>query len=87
MARIILTLADIDDIKAYLHSKTFPTDLTGNKLAYFKRKVSDYIVRDNKLYFCEENITWKVLADDDKVAQDAIFESLHLPDHTGMKAM
>jgi Integrase core domain len=40
-----------------------------------------------KLYLKDADLTREIIANDDYVRQQEIFKSLHLPDHTGMKAM
>lgn len=56
--------------------------------ANFLRKVNKYVLKDGKLYFNSNIDEYKlVIADDDAESQLTIFNLLHLPDHTGMKAM
>lgn len=54
----------------------------------FLRKAQKYVIQDEKLYFrVDENSLKLVVANDDMETQLSIFKELHLPDHTGMKAM
>lgn len=54
----------------------------------FVKRSQKYFLMIEKLYYrVDENSSRLVVANDDTEAQTILFEQMHLPDHTGMKAM
>ena len=85
--RVILNLSQIEEIKEYLKFGRIPTRINRSYQSNFIKKALKYHILNDMLYLnCGEN-DLEVIADDDIGKLDSVLSFLHLPSHTGMKAM
>lgn len=87
--KVILTIEEKEKILNFLRNGINTlTEMSLNSRRNFIKRVRNYVLVDEKLYYKTEDNSYKlVVADDDISSQLSLFNQLHLPDHTGMKAM
>jgi hypothetical protein len=87
--KIILSIIEKNKIIEYFNDRANAiTSLGVLQRKKFLRKVRNYAWNNERLFYMLNPETYlQVVADDDQEAQTVIFNSMHLPDHTGMKAM
>ena len=62
------------------------TGLKKIERANFVKNAANFILEDGILYLKTEERYKEIIADDDEYRLNLAVKSLHLPDHTGMKA-
>ena len=86
--KYIFDLEEIDMIKSYLNGDlVFNSSFYKDSKKNFIRKAKKFVLDATKLYYIQDDLHKEVVANNDYEKQNEIFKELHLPDHSGIKAM
>jgi hypothetical protein len=87
--KVIILIAEKNKIIEFLKiGASSIADMETQAKRNFLRRTQKFVLLNEVLYFGDDRSNLKlVIADDDTETQSSIFEQLHLPDHTGMRAM
>jgi hypothetical protein len=87
--KVVILIAEKNKIIEFLKTgNSLLADMESQTKRNFIRKAHKFVLLSETLYFGEDRNNLKlVVANDDTETQLSIFGQLHLPDHTGMKAM
>ena len=84
----IVTKSEIKRIRLYLlNDLEWKVNMSMSQRKTFAKKAKSCILFEDKVFYSNEEVVKRIVADDDNEQLNVIFRELHLPDHTGMKAM
>ena len=86
--KYILTIEEIERIKLYLEgNSSWAENMNRFEKNTFSKKASSISLANNQVFLKQNENFREVIADNDPIRQKTLFDLLHLPSHTGMKAM
>ena len=86
--KFFVTKAEIGKIKWYLtNDLRWKESMSTTQRKTFVVKAKNFILVNDEIMFSKDGIVKYIVADDDNEQLDIVLKDLHLPDHTGMKAM
>lgn len=67
--------------------RTILQSLSPGEKRYFLKKIMNFSLEGDKLYYRDEEGIKEVIADDDEEELKRVLDELHFPNHAGMKGM